>query len=275
MAIPYSGRTGYLQNFTSIEEWNVDYKAPAVPVTTSGTKCSELQMPGPKDWNGGFKTPSHLAVCIPTATASFGGSFDGSVGLNGPIIYDSLDLDWDIEGGQPIEQTVKFSANGPLTFGACVATEVAVPNPNTSLGTRGVLALATGGGDIQIQGVKSMSLKFSAKNSEYKDSDTASWTYRLPGNLSGNVSWQINLSDMSQLMTLCQPNTFAIAKLYVDGSLCWLIKYVKFTGISGIKSDRKTGAVVGATLEAAFSSHWNNNVGQIMGPSGTQFWPFL
>ena len=273
MSVPYSGRQGFVSGFTSIEEWSIDYKAPEVAVATSGTKYAEIQLPGPKDWSGGFKTPNQLAVCVPSATASIGCSLDGSVGFTGPVIFDSLDLGWDIEGGKPITQDIKFSANGPLTYGACVVTESAIPTPYTSLGTKGTLQLATGGGYIQLQGVKSMTMRFNAKNSEYKDSDTNGWTYRLPGNVSCSLSWNINVSDVSQLISLCSPNLFCQARLYVDGSVYWAINYVKFTGISGIQSNRASGAVVGATLNAVFTSHWNGNLGSIIGPTAVQLWP--
>jgi hypothetical protein len=274
---PYSGKTGYLKGVTSMREWGVSLKGGQTGYASSATKGAEAQLPGWQDWSADFIVHNHLAIVVPGQVFDFGGSFNGAAGITGSVIIDELDMSWDIEGAKAIEQSIKASGNGPYGIGACAVTETAVQNPLSSFGTYGSLLVTTVGGSLtRVPGIKSMSMKLSAKNAEYKDSDTDGWVYRLPGVLTGSVDFGVNVSDASLLPV---PGTYATVQLYVPGvngaapSEFWKIKYVQFGDISGIKVNRETGAVVGATLNAKFSAYWNGNEGQIVGPSGVTLWP--
>lgn len=268
--IPYSGRTGYLQNFTNVSNWGVDLKVSDSQYASSSTKGASAQLEGWNDWSADFQVNNHLAVVIPGQNFNFGGSLDGVNGITGPVIVDSVGIKWDIEGAKQITQDVRCSGNGPYTVGACAASDTSLPNPLVSFGTFGMLQIV-GGVNTRIPGVKSMDLSLSCRNVEFKDSDTAGWTYRIKGSLEGQVSFSVNVSDLSLLPA---PNSFGSVQLYVNDSIFWQIAYLKFGGISGIKADRESGAVVGATLNAKFSAYHNGVEGNITGPSGSVLWPF-
>jgi len=259
-----NGIGGAINGIDSVRNWHISSKADLARFAASNTAGAVGADIGNDDWSGSYAAYGGTPILMPAETGTFTGSIDGSIGVAGPIIVDSVDIAWDIEGGKPLAHAVNFSANGVLTPGTAVAADEVVPAPLSS-----ILCLAKWDSD-EIPDIRTMNLRISAANVPYVNSSTAGHTYRKPGNITLDASISVHADDLTDLLEL---NDTAVLSLYTTAALYWEITWAMVSDIADIVMDREAAAMVGATMSFAHVISQSAVMGTIKKPGGSTWWP--
>lgn len=260
-----SGKSGVVNGVDGIELWSLDVTAELHKHFLSNTQGGPLTVKGNTNWRGRWEAPGHTPAVLPAAGFTFLGSFDGSVGAEGPALADSARISWDLEGGRLIRNVVEFGANGVLSRGAAVASDVSTPGRFTSKGMQ--LKIDSSAED----NVRTMELMLSADNKPYNDSGTLGDTKRRAGNFDCTASYSRYCSAYSQLPT---EGTIIEVQMYVTDTLYWHIKWLMVEGITDVQVNRQTGDLIAATVGLSFTGFdAAGATGFVKTPAAATVWP--
>ena len=268
-----SGIGGAVNGQSTVRTWTVTSLADIQAIIASGSKQGTVLVAGNTDWNGNFTAYGDTPAVMPNEGFTFTGSVDGTKGVTGTAIVDSVEIVIDVETGAVIAYTVNFSGNGVLTLGAAVATDTSKPCPATSIGTKvelGTLAAVF----TEIDDVRTVTITITADNQSYVSSATAGGTKRVAGNISASISITVFEGDPANLPAA---NDEGILRLFVNASEFWEFKFIRFADASDVGVDVEAGAVVGATLNAQWSAFAEVSSvcteGSIKKPDASTYWP--
>lgn len=275
-----SGISGLVNGADTIRNWKVTTTAAIQKFVASNTKSMTGVLQGNKDWSGQYAAYGHSPSSMPGAALSFVGSINGSKGIAGSALVDSVEIVIDIESGAIIAHTVNFSGNGALTIGAAVATDEVLPNCFSSIGCKVQTAsYAAEPSYAELTHVKTITLRFAAANPSYVDSGTGGLVKRESGNLSGSISIGLHgdTVDLTNIAAVL-PNTEKFVKVFVNATDFWLLQAIRFEGLTDLVVDRETAAIIGATLNGSFSGYYAGALGAITEgtivlPDESVWWP--
>ncbi len=153
--------------------------------------------------------------------------------------------------GEIISHTVNFSANAALTLGGSIATDVTVPDPPTSIGTKVQVGTAVASPIYSdITDSRGWTLTITADNQAYVSSETAGSTRRIAGNISATISVPVYEDDFADLPVV---NSHSYIRLYVTAATYWDIGFVRWGEASDLLVDREGATILGATLNGQWS----------------------
>jgi hypothetical protein len=281
----FSGVKGAVANGTSVlsavGEWSVSLKAENQAVVDSSTAGGTVRVGGNTDWSGRYQANGLPAVHAGDSFA-FIGSIDGTEGVSGTAIVDSVKIDWDIAGGKVVRHEVTFSANGPLAEGPAVAVDVSIAIPPSSVGTVASLAPpASSPAWTPIPQVGTITLEMKCDNKPYVDSSTGGQVCRKKGPLDWTLALSVHPDGTATdtaygIQGLPQPKSVQGIQISA-GSGAYTLNWGMFSDISDILVNRATSEVVSCTLNAAMcgvaSIGGTLTRGSITDPSGTTIWP--
>lgn len=270
----HSGIAGAVDGAAVVGNWSITHNADLQTVMASGGNGAAIVLDGNVDWNGTYKAFGHTPAHMPGEAITFLGSIDGTNGAAGTGIVESITIVNNIEIGVPIEHTVNFARNGALTLGASAATDVAIPDPPTSIGTDVQIGTAVGVPVYSaITDVRGWTLTLSASNPAYVSSDTSGGNLRLAGNISGTIAVPVYEDDFAGLPAV---NSHNYIRLYVTATTYWDIGFVVWGEMSDGVVDIEGPAVVGATLNGTWSGYGLVDAAQARGyikrPATTTWW---
>lgn len=270
-----SGKGGAVSGQDTVREWSITTKKTLVPITASNTKGGTMRVQGNGDWSGSYSGYGHTPGVFPGDTFVFTGSIDGVVGVTGNARCESVEVVIDIEGGKPIEYTVSFQSNGALSKGAAVAVDIVVPNPFSSIGTKVEFGTMVASPVFtEIADVRTITLSFTKSLPEYASSDTGGDTKRVDANLDLTLAITVYTADFS---TLPAEGSEQHARVYVNASTFWELKWVRVEELSGLDVDIAEGTPVGATINAGMHGFANvtgtPTEGIIKDPAQVTKWP--
>ncbi len=259
----------------TVRSWSVTTLKQLVPYHASNTQQGTGRIAGNGDWSGSYSGLGHTPAIFPGDTFTFTGSIDAVLGVTGAARVESIEIVIDIEGGNPIEYTVNFASNGALTRGAAVATDVSVPNPPSSIGTKVQLGtLVTTPVYTELSDVRTVTLTFTKALPEYASSGTAGETKRVDANLDLTVSIAVYTEDFASLPA---EGSEHLMRVYVDATTFWALKWVRVEELSDLEVDIETGLPVGATINAGMQGFALISavatVGEILDPAAVTKWP--
>lgn len=260
----------------SAREWMVREGADHKRYVDSRTKGSGGRLAGNTDWSGRVSSFGYTPVKMPKELFTFKGSVDGSKGVAGPVIVDSVEINWDIENGEIIQHVTEFSGNGVFDdTDTSSLTDAAVPDPPTSIGTKLQLAVVAGSPSFSaLADVRNMRLRITADNKNYVTSSTGGVNYRKAGNIDAEFSAAVFADTINSLPS---PNDFRFARIFVDSTLYWELRAMIFGEMSDLVANRETGDLIGCTLNAAFSGFFDVSgtptEGIIHKPGASSWWP--
>ncbi len=271
-----SGIGGAVDAIDTVRQWSVNQTGDLQAYTASNTKQAVSRESGNSDWTGQYQAYGGIPDKMPTDTFTFTGSIDGTNGVVGPAIVESVTIEWDMEAGSVISHTVNFASNGTLVRGAAVGADATVPNPHVSLGTKIETSDALGTPAYsEITDIRTVSITFSANNPSYASSSSGGFVKRQAGNLDVSVSYSCYLDDFSDLPA---ENEVRMYKVYVDSSLFWDLQFMVIQDLSDMEVDIEGAGMVGATVNAFFTGfadvEGTETEGQIDKPGATAYWPF-
>jgi len=270
-----SGLLAAIDGVSNVGLWEIALKASQAEFVNSATGGGTGRLAGNVDWNGHYQADGSIPVKMPGQVFAFVGSADGSLGVAGDALVDDVEINWDVEGAKNIEHTVNFSANGPLTFGEAGAVDESLSDPQSSVGCKVTLGtLAAEPVFTELLDVRKIKLKISAKNSPYVSSSTAGQTKRVPGPIDADVSIDVYCEDLADLPAV---NSLAALRMYVSATAYWQLDWVIFGEHTGIQADRRSGKLVGATINAKLAGlatiGSTRTQGRIILPSTSVWWP--
>lgn len=278
----YGGMSGAVADGASmlkaIAEWSVSVKGEPQAIVDSATGGGNTRAIGPKSWSGRYRGNGAVPHPLLFSPFSFIGSIDGTNGVIGNALFDSIKIDWDIAGGKPISHEVTFTGDGPPTFGAAVAADTSVQSAQPSIIATPV-KLATPATPTEtfaeLAQVISISLELKRANTQPPlDSGCGGWKRCKIGPLDASLSIKIHPDSVlaaTAFTSLPQPNSVHGVQLFVDATRFYLLDWMMFSDLSDIVVNRATGEAVSATLNAAMCGIMNfagtDTAGKITGPS--------
>jgi hypothetical protein len=223
---------------------------------TSATKQGHATRKGPQDWTGTYESQGFLPAKMPGDTFTFTGSYDGSTGVVGPVMVDSVVIRINQETGEPIGHTVSFSGTGLPVLGVAVATDATTPVVYSSVGLIIKASDASAAESfVEIEDVRSVTLTISRANTPYTSSSTVTAGQAYVGRLAGpwdfSLSYSVFEGDPSVLLTLGDVHHFQV---YVTSTLYWDLKWARISEVSDIEADSE-GNIVGATQNAEMEGY--------------------
>ena len=276
-----SGIHGIVDGEHTVGEWRITHTADTVPYSASNTKQGTARLDGNLDWSGSYQAFGHTPAVMPGDSFTFKGSMsvDRLTGATGTAICDQVEIRWDIEAGSIIDHTTTFSADGTLTVGTITdpGLDTVVPNPPSSIGTKVELAIKAGSPSfVELPDVRTITMTITRANVSFISSSTAGQTQRDIGPV--DISLAISIyTDDAGASAVPDPNDSMEAKLYVDATTHWHLKWAKFSELSDYTVNRATGELVSATCNAAMSGYEDisgtGTEGFVKKPSGATWWP--
>jgi hypothetical protein len=275
-----SGIGGYvdtaISGVRSIRKWSIDDNSADAPrVVASNTKGGSTRVAGNLDWSGQYQAFGHTPAVMPGDSFTFKGSIDGTKGVSGAALCDSIEVTVDIEGGQVISHVARFSANGALAKGNVSATaDTSVPNEPSSIGCKVQTADPSASPAFaDLADVRQYTLTITADNQSYVSSETAGQTQRKKGNYDFQVSISRYTSDFADGP---QPNNVKHLKLFVNATEFWELKWARFIEDSGLEVDREGAGLVACTKNAVMEGFTlvgsTPTAGHIKKPDTTTWW---
>lgn len=270
-----SGIGGAVDSTGTVRTWQVSATNDVQSVYASNTKGMPVVQAGNDDWSGSYTAYGHTPAVMPGDGFTFTGSVDGTNGVTGTAIVDSVEIVINIEGGEKIGHTVNFSGNGDLSKGAAAATDATSPDTPTSIGTKCEIATPDASPTYsEISDVRQMTLTITSENPDYVSSSTSGGTRRTAGNLSATVSISVYTDDFD---TLPDEGEVVGMKIYVNATEFWDLDWIRVSDISDMGADIEGAALVEATINGSYTGFTTISTtvteGSITQPDATEFWP--
>jgi hypothetical protein len=262
-----SGRYAYVNGLSCTQSWQFNqtvaqqrYAASCVPDATNVPE-------GPTDWTGQATGLGGQPAIFPDGDDfTFLGVIDGKIGqllsLNGDVLCESLTIDINKEDGSSIKWTATLGAQGDMAEAATAATDSVV-----SGGQSGV-DLDVKIDDVSVSGVRSAQMVFRRPVTTALD---AGLTYRSAGNFEADINFAVY--NKSQEVAAYAPNALEIVKIYITPTTFWEFKKIRFGSKSGFVVDRASNNVLGYTVNGMFNGAEDDDLGHIIGPDLTQYFP--
>jgi hypothetical protein len=265
-----------------VRSWGIRHNSINSEVRCSASKGATIILPGNKDWGGQYGGYGAIPAVLPGQKFWFAGAIAGdgaaAYGAKGDVMVDSVQISWDIAGGLPISYVVNFGGAGALTLGTVtVPADAAVPSPLTSTGCKLETCDLDGNNPVEVAEVRTMSLTLTRANQSAHTSTSAGWPVKAKGPLTGSIQATVFAKDTDGWLSLPQPDTIRVVKMWVDNAKYWLLKFVRFNDLSNLDVDIEGAGMVGGSLGGAYSAYapiagvWT--IGQIADPTPTTVWP--
>jgi len=270
-----SGTDGVVDGVNTVQKWSINSTADLQAYVASNTKQGTVRVAGNKDWTGTFEAYGHTPIHFPGDSFTATLSIDETNGVVAAAICDEVVIEWDIEAGAIIKYTTSFSANADLVFGAAAATDVTVPVVFSSIGTKlesaEPIAVPV---FTEIINIRTMTLTITRSNQAYVSSGTAGSTRRVKGNLDYTFSYTLYEADPTLLIAA---NAVKHLKVFVNATLFWELKWVRFGEVSNLEVDIEGATLVGPTQSAGMEGFTDvagtATEGYIKDPATTTLWP--
>lgn len=275
-----TGKEGAINGVGCVRVWDMD--ASQIGGRFSGSCAAGVvdRILGAKDWTGRYGAYGHTPTVMPGEAFAFVGSIDGSVGVYGTAIVESVRISVEIpqeedQEPKPINHVVTFKANGALTKGAAVASDITIANPPNPGDLKFQYATPAGSPSwTTLSEVYSAMILFSCRNPTYKPGSSVYQTYRLAGNLDAHVELACQADDFSDLPA---EGSIKGIKIFVTPLLYWQIDWMMIEHLNEMHVPIESGDIVGATPQMSFKPHTTIGVtptkGQIVKPGGSVWWP--
>lgn len=275
MATPLSGELGAVDGEHTVGLWTVSSSQDLKKIVASNTDNMPLRLAGKGDWSGRFEAWAAQSAVLPGDIFTFTGSMDGSLGATGAAIVDSFELTIDIEAGEVVKHVVTFSSNGALTLGSSVAADATTPDPDSSVDCSiQVSDPLASPSYADLINITTITIRISADNVAYSDSDTASETKRLKGPLDASISYTQNIATPATFLAKGTTHQF---KVFVNATEFWEFEFGMVEAITDVEVNMETNAVIKGTVNVAFTGYTNiatvATKGTILKPTGGAYWP--
>jgi hypothetical protein len=191
----------------------------------------------------------------------------------GDIIVDSVAITWNWNTNEIISTVTNFSGDGVLTHASGAGViDATVPELRTPCSTNIMFDAAI------LPDVLTATLTFSMANQAYVSSSTydsvsgSCWTKRKRG---AALDFTLAIAQYNEAgIAPIGIGEDTIAKLYVNATEFWELKWCQLQGIGGVTVDIETSAIIQQTLNLNFNGIKNAALGYIRKPGSlTDYWP--
>ncbi|MHC4178263.1 MAG: hypothetical protein ACYSWU_12200 [Planctomycetota bacterium] len=263
-----------------VPEWRVNYTGKLRPYTASGLSAGmAVTQTAVKDFTGFYRAFGHTPTIFPGDIFQLKASIDASVGVASAAsgcICDSIIVRGSVEQGGPIEQIVRFSGNGALTYGVAVAVDSGTPDPGDATDMRVSIGTTVGDVDVDETDCRDVVMEISCRNKPYSSSATPGVVKRTRGALNARVMWrryEDTPSDFGSNQAGMEDND--IVNVWVTSTTYWELTNMQIAELPDFYAQHETEENVGITLMAVLdASKAGTAVGTIKNPAAATKWPF-
>jgi hypothetical protein len=274
-----SGRGGVVNGASTIGRWQLETMGAELPShPASGATFALSALEGNTDWKGHYYAYGHTPASMPGDALAFVGSLNGLVGVSGTAIVEAVQIDVNVESGEPIAHVVQFASNGTLTLGNASATDTSSPTiftPKSRLVASAAAANPISGQSWgNITQIKRMRLVFGAKNPRYVNAATAGIYKRVTGNIFAAANYVAHTDTPSEIPT---PNSIKGLRFYVTASTYWEMDWGIVENVRELGADRETAEAVAYSVDWRWQAYTvissTARQGKITKPDTTDWWP--
>jgi len=281
-----SGRFGMVNGISRVRNWSINRTTNQKTYAASNTGGGMARRAGVNDWSGNFAIFGGAPAVMPGEVLAFAGytgpddeMTEGGSGriYTGDTRVAQIQVAWNWESGDILQQSVSFEGNGELTIESDTMT-LDNATPPESTGDCKIVAVGlgpvSGGGDptdLEICDLVSAQLQLSAALKPYANSCTDGWMARKAGPIDGTFSLVIQNHDLDDLDFALNDDVHF--KAYVSNSTYWDLKWMRFTDVSNIQVDRESGNIIQFTANFGFQARVGVDLGYIKKPDTTTFFP--
>lgn len=275
-----------------VRQWGISHTGQSTPVVCSSSDGAQQLADGNLDWEGSFVGFGGLPPVMPGDAFEFHGAITGededAVGANGDVMVSQVAIRWNQETGAPLEYTVTFQGDGPLSRDNStldVPPDTGVPNPVTSRLKKVEIAVPAGSPSFaELADVLSVTLTISRSNVDYNGTgNVGGYTRRALGNLAASLDIQLRAQDSDGWNSFPAIHAVRAVRLYtaitaIEGAdAFWLLNWMKVTAHNGLDVDLAGPNIVGGTIQWGFHSATpissTPTRGTILMPGGSAYWP--
>lgn len=276
-----SGIGGAVNGESTVREWSIESNEDLQEYIASNTAAGTGRIIGNEDWSGSYSGYGWEPAIFPGDTFTFTGSVDGTNGVTGSAMCESVDIELDIEGGAIMQYVVNFAGNGALTLGAAAASDSTDPSVRSTI-THATVELETALGspeswDSPIADVRRITINIAMNNPSYASSSTAGVMKRVRGSIDATVNVSLYTDDPSTLPAKGTPAKIRIRTKDDTVDEHWEIWFVRVQDVNVETPIEDAGLVAAELVFALSASETVDSVvtaGKIVGPSTTTHWPF-
>ncbi|MHC4866923.1 MAG: hypothetical protein ACYTEX_22825 [Planctomycetota bacterium] len=262
-----SGLSSVVDGTSQARAWRIKMNELAAEYVASGMQKGMGRIAGVKRWGGVYVAYGGTPAVFPSATFTFTGNTDESVGYTGTARCERIRIEWDPDAHPPvpIRHMVFFRSAGALTPGAAPATDATTPAREAATSLRIDLI-----GTQQTHVHKAQLDIFAKHMKRYADTSTSFWEYWTEGAIDAEAWWDVWEDAPGSLPTLQTEHTF---KIYTTATEFWELQWMRIVGHDPFEVDHEGNRPAGARVRAQWNSDNGTSVGTIKNPATTVKWP--
>lgn len=272
----HSGKYGVVNGQSTIRNWSISDTMTNPKFVASNTQGGAGRRKGVKSWSGSYNQYGVLPIALPGQIVTFGGytAPDNGVSGNGKrysgnIIVDSFAATWNWSSGDILSSVTNFSGHLGLTGSSGSYSDATDPTTPEVCGTK--LEYSFDGEEWEeLTNLTQAVLTITAANLSYVNSSTNCETGRESGPLDFTLALTRQECDIEA--DFAKGDDLQI-RLYDSADTFWLLKWAKVKEFTGLTVDTETGAIVQHTVNLEMNGFVGADVGQIVLPNESIFWP--
>lgn len=270
-----SGKWAYVDGISCVGSWEVNRNNSASQYKASCAPGGSVAVAGNINESGSIMGYGYLPPLPGDANFDFAGVASGEAGqlVNyvGDILITETTINIPVKAGTPINWTAGFGVQGELTKETSTEYEDTsrVPGASASNGKIAIESVIDSDTftDVVVQNIQ---LQFRQQVSETVEDGL---TYREPGNLEANISFDVETDDRDVALYAC--NAIKNVRAYVTPTLFYLFDAIVFGNHTGFKVDRNSNSVIGYTVTGLWTALRERTpaaLGQILLPGGDTYY---
>lgn len=271
-----SGKYAYVEGVGHTKSWQMSEAANLATIMDSASPDGSEAVDGNADWTGSVAGNGYASALYPKeANFAFHGVANGKVGslvnYDASVLVGATTVNIPVAtSGGVVNWTSTFGAQGDVVKETATAYDddvrtLTVPAKNGKISIESAVA----GVYTDIGGVQNITLNFARGMSTYVE---AGLTYRVPNNLTANVSFDIQDDDLFN--ALYAKGVCKKTKIFVTGALFFMFDGIMWGDKTNYNIDRSTDNIVGYSVAGTWSAlRTGAALGTIILPDATVLYP--
>lgn len=268
---------------STVSNWTLSDNQPGNTYIASNTDAGTGRAGGIRDWNGSFMGYGANPPVMPNDVFDFEGftwptngiASDEGVVYSGPVIIQSVSINWDWTANGLISWTANFMGKPGLTVAlGTVPTDASQPTREIACGT--TIQWAT----TQLQEIPALAnatLTFNAALTEESNSSTRTGGYCYVNREPGPIDWSLSCTQQDWKRGLPEMPNIGDRDLKLtistksDGSEWWDLVLASMESYANLVVDRATNAPISRQLNFAMNANGSGFVSRPGAPT-TAWW---
>lgn len=284
----HSGKFCVIDGVSTTREWSISDDQALQEFVASNTLFGTGNVPGVNEWSGSYNVYGHSPPALPGDLFSFLGytapdndSTGPGLRYSGFAMAESLQVNWNWQGGEIINAQVSFKGHLALTASAAGSEIQDLEVPVIPPVACSKITYSTDGVTFtEWTNLVSAQLTLTNKVQEYVNSSTAIDCVLWKGQKSGPVTWSASVTEQDNSRSKLPKGAVRVFRFYVTATEYFELKWGRVQNFTGITFNRETGAIIQQTvnlmmhgIDPTETTYDPDAIGHVLMPDGEQWWP--